>query len=703
MATPHSLDQARASVLQEATEGHQTLFLVGVERHDLTQVLAERLLSLIRAGVPGYSILVLTPEHRRSRVYERLCQAPELGPFASVQVQTFYGLAHQMVHLFWPWVAETLALPQPQRPAVYLTYETAQYTMAETLAPYLEQGVFADLNLRPQRLVSQLLDNLNKAAVNAYPLEQVEARLRAAWTGERHRLQDYHQAQQCIEAFRTTCRQRGWLDFSLILEGFRALMDHPPFQRFLRDRYRHLLVEGLEESVPLAQDWLTQHLPTCESALLAWNPEGGYRTFLGAAPTSAGRLRDLCQQVVELESPPLASGIGAFIDGLRAFVLRQTFSQLPTLPKGVQLLLRRYRAEMIDAAIQALERRIAGGLPPDQIALVAPYIDGVLAFSLSKRLAQTGIPHTLERRSQSLREDPWIRAVLTLATLAHPDWQRRPAEFAIATALERVLPQLDPLRATLLAQCLTRPAGFGLQPVTDLTEGERQRIGQEPLVAYQRLWAWLETYSNETPLPLDAFLCRLFAEVLSGPDLQPSQARAYTQLVESVKRFRELGPALGWDDLTAGRAYLDLVDQGVVAAQYALDGPDVSQGVLISPIYPYLLGEHRHRLQFWLDVGSSDWWSPPQQILTHPVVLGREWPAGREWTPEDDLARRQRILLQITQGLGRACDGELILCASELDSGGNPMDSLLLRAAQWLLKTDPETLGSVSFMANSKL
>ena len=74
-----------------------------------------------------------------------------------------------------------------------------------------------------------------------------------------------------------------------------------------------------------------------------------------------------------------------------------------------------------------------------------------------------------------------------------------------------------------------------------------------------------------------------------------------------------------------GQRYIEMVFEGVVAAQYLTDldvGMAPESIALVAPIYTYLLSGHVARFQFWLDIGSISWWEPPHQPLTNPQFAG---------------------------------------------------------------------------------
>ena len=92
--------------------------------------------------------------------------------------------------------------------------------MARLAGPLLEQGYFETITLERNRIYSQILDNLNKAAVVGFPHTEMAARLKAAWIGDKSQLRVYDEAQDCATRFRAYCLAHNLLDFSLQYEVF---------------------------------------------------------------------------------------------------------------------------------------------------------------------------------------------------------------------------------------------------------------------------------------------------------------------------------------------------------------------------------------------------------------------------------------------------------------------------------------------------
>tara|TARA_B100000686_G_scaffold353093_1_gene457304 strand:+ start:75 stop:2156 length:2082 start_codon:yes stop_codon:yes gene_type:complete len=653
-------------------------------------VLASRVQHLVSNGVSPYTILVLVGNRSRRRRFYRELDKKGLATSQAeaVELQTYNGLASQTVRLFWPQFAADAGFSASAvvRPPVMLTFETAQYLMLQLVNPLIQQGYFEGLSIRRQRVLSQLLDNLNKAAVNGFPKEQVIVRLQEAWAGEQSHQVYFQQGQECIEKFRAHCLENGLVDFSLVVELFNRYfvqanqdVDKEPFGRF-----RHLIADQLEETVPVAQDFVKKMMVQCESTLLICDCEGGYRVFMGVDSMGAERLISQCQEVVtaqsEAEETPLvqlAEKISTHIGGENRFPTPRAYEAI------AGSIFTRYRAEMIDGVVQNIAKLVGGGVDPSDIAAIAPHADGVLRFLMTEALESAGIPFVVVRRYESLREDPKVRTCLTLAAIGHPEWEYRPHPYDVAEAIAMVT-ELDLIRATLAARHLYDPVTGELRSAQGLEEGIVKRIGHSKIEQWEIVRHWLQDSNQVDSQNIDHFFRKLFGNVLAKRSIKPEEAAVYARLIRSATWFRQAVPLMGLENKIDGRRYIDMLSEGIVSADYQTqieDVVDTGAVMLVAPVYTYLLHEHVSRYQFWLDVGSIFWWEPPHQPLTNPHVLSRSWQRGKRWEDTEDFEHRNQLLQRLIRGLCRRCRDGVFVCGSEVDSvSGCPQDSPLLQA-----------------------
>ncbi len=554
----------------------RTVFLEGPAGAGKTTAAVARLLRWLQADVPADAILVLTPQRTLAGPYAAALRRPDVPAGGAVTVVTFGGLAQRMVELFWPQVAGPAGC-DPGRPPIFLTLETAQYYMARIVRPLLDAGYFDSIRVDRHRLYSQILDNLNKAAVVGFPYTEIASRLKAAWIGETSQARVYDEAQECATRFRAYCLAHNLLDFSLQYEVFaRHLWPLPACRSYLTDRYRYIIADNNEEDTPVAHDILLDWLPSCRSALIVYDWNAGNRRFLGADPESAYRLKELCTERLVLAeslvaSPPVEALVVALARGLgrRIGPPAGSISIPPSRPAegspraALQFCAQRYHPEMLDWVADEIGRLVhEQGTPAGEIAVLAPFLTGALRFALGARLEARGIPVRSHRPSRTLAEEPTTQCLLTLAALAHPHWGIQPAKYDVAHALMLAIEGLDLVRAHLLAAIAYRVRGGMpiLLPFADIEPAMQERITFLVGGRYEGLRTWLAAQAERfqpsgspkgtrrgiglLATGLDHFLGRLFGELLSQPGYgfhhNYDAGEITANLIESARKFRQV-------------------------------------------------------------------------------------------------------------------------------------------------------------------
>ncbi len=493
-------------------------FLEGPAGTGKTTVGVARMVQLLEMGISGEHILVLVPQRTLAMPYYDVRRSPHIASGGLVDIVTIGGLAQRMVDLFWPLAAEDAGFAKPDQDPTFLTLETAQYYMARIVRPLMEQENYFDaITIDPNRLYSQILDNLSKAAAVGFPYTEIGERLKAAWVGEPAQAHAYDEAQVCASRFRRYCLEHNLLDFSLQLEVFfKYLWPDPLCHEYLLWRYTHLIVDNVEENPPVVYDLLRAWLPAYESALLIWDHDAGYRSFLGADPETLYELKDLCETHVafttsfttsetlgtlaERLARALGRGPGTGPASLFSFLetdaghalyrpsgpgspgngVREThapYQAEEATPVGLQskaaseaeqdshrdiraalhYAYHRYHPEMLDWVANQIATLVYDeDVIPGEIVVLAPYLTDALRFSLINRLAQHDIPTRSHRPSRALREEPGTHCLLTLAALAHPHWGFIPTHYDVTYALMQALADLDLVRARLLTDILYR-------------------------------------------------------------------------------------------------------------------------------------------------------------------------------------------------------------------------------------------------------
>lgn len=672
------------------------IFLRGRAGAGKTTAAVQRSLRLLTSGLPAESVLILTPQRTLQTPYEQAILAAGLSG-GQVTFATLGGLARRMCELFWPLVSDRAGFKNPDQPPVFLTLETAQYYMARLVRPKLDEGFFESITIDRNRLYSQIIDNLNKSAVVGFDYREIADRLSAAWTGDPARRRVHADAQTCATLFREYCLEHNLLDFSLQFEIFANLLWPEPMVRdHLTRTYRHLVYDNVEEDGPRAHDILREWMPDFDSALLIYDEGAGYRYFLGGDPVTGESLADTCHEVVEMSDSFVMS---EYVEGL-SNSLNTAITRLPT--DGIHgtfdiadILAKRYYPELLDSIVTKIKDLLSAfSLLPSDIVILAPYLSDSLRFAITHRLEQEKIPWRTHRPSRSLRDEPASQALLTLAALAHPDWNLRPSRFDAAYAFMFAL-GTDLVRAQLLSEIVYRPKDLRLSTFEEIKPEMQERVTYTLGERYTALRNWLMMYRDGDPLPLDHFLRKLFGEILSQPDFgfhaNLDAVKVAASLIESVQKFRQAlepqSPVTNFQLPDLGKEYLSMLQDGVIAAQYLESWRSESDdAVLIAPAHTFLMMNRPVAVQFWLDPGSNGWVERLAQPLTQPYVLSRGWDPARSWGDADEVQAETESLARLVRGLLSRCREKIYLAIPELGETGFEQRGTLLRAFQRVLQ-----------------
>lgn len=624
--------------------------IIGPARSGKTAALRERCLHWLQQGVRTDQILILTHGAEQTAPWRRGLDLPASG---AIEAHDFYGFVRQELTLHWPTVQAQLPPARRWLAPAFLPLTVERHLLQALLEPYYT--LFGDVvKTTPERLAMQLLTRVDRAAAAA-GIAPGQAVRRMAEADRPEKRLVYSQVAALLERHRTRLLASGLLDYGLALTLFsETLLPDPGYRAFLRGRFCRLLVDDLEEAAPAERAFIAAMAEAVEEAVLTIDPDGGHGILYGSAAAEVLARFAGADRVV---LPDPAPDLDARLAQIREAQAAAGPPGLPAPPGSVHLAAE-FWGDMVARAAEAVADLAAEGLPPGEIAVIAPRVDHLVATALGQALAARGIPLQPVVPTRRLLDEPAVRAVVVLAGLAVPAWRPpwpSPSPYRDAV---RVLLGLDPIAAAHLGEALWA------------AEGDLPDPADHP-APYRPLYAWLRAARRKT-WQTDTFIRAVLLELLLPlrPDLPPAAVDACRQLLRVATDFRL---AAQRSDVAAdpggtgpfGPAYRPLLTEAT-APLWPGEAEGDGGAVLLATPQAYLSRRLTSTVQVWLDVSAPGWRPAGVSELANPHVLDPAWPEGAPWTDDDARRVREAARDRIVRALLRRCTGRVITASAAL-------------------------------------
>ena len=685
-----------------------------------------------RRMTPAILVFAANDDNRRD-LAERLTTAIQ-GRYPVI-AKTPLGFFQDEVILFWPLLIQRLNL-KAQFP-LRLRPETEQELATWLWRSHLERWSTQLPGANESTKVRRILDLLQLAAVSGTPTEDIPAILQQGILEEEGTAELWDGVGQMLLEWRHWCLERGLVTYGIICELYwRELLVDSTYQEHLKQRYRVVLADDVDDYPAIARDLFEYLLEQGAVGAFSYNPDGKIRLGLNADPDYLEGLAGHCQ-IESLHTPPNSSLTEALGEVVVELVSDPMY--LTGLPESVQSIQTTSRAALLRQTAEVIIEGVKSGqVQPGEVAVIAPGLDAIARYTLREIFSSQGIAVEPLNDQRPLISSPMIRALLTLLALVYPGLGRLVDRDAIAEMLvvlsqkQEVIaddtensrlqgehrgtaptPHIDPVRAGLLADyCYSPdPEQPRLLPVESFSRWDR--LGHRATAAYLDIVQWLEGQRSQQQQRLIpsciAVLNGAIQQFLwNGSNLPYDQLSALRELMETAQHYWEVDgrlrqipsqatasnsptrpyPGSGNTGVERGGTpahttianFIQMLRRGTVTANpYPVRrlAPAASSAVTLATIFQYRASHRYHRWQFWLDAGSPLWNKGGAATLFGANLFLKEW-SGRPWTEEDKLdADDQRLRRILRDLLGRA--GERVyLCHSDLAVNGTEQAGPLL-------------------------
>jgi len=698
---PDQLTNHQREIIEKPVDS--SIFIEGPAQSGKTTACIARLARILE-NYPGHQILIISPQQSLAQPYRDILRQNRFRLGGMPKISTMSGIARDLVQIFWPVIKPVFNFKGVSSQPVFLSLETAQFSLSRIIKPLLEKGYFQSVKIDPQRLLSQIIDNLNKTAIHGLALNEIASRLNSGATDPSMLENSFKQVEECAFLFRSFCFENNLIDFSLLMEiSHRYLFSERLPQEYVQARYKVLIADNIEEDTPIAHEFYRQCLKSFPSSTFVFDSGGGYRTFLGADAENAYGLHKKCEHKVIFKQPIRTNTqINAFRSGLLACINQESDKLTPKgFSENIKLTVYQFLPEMVDGIVNQIEDLIQRGILQNQIAVLTPYLSDVLKFSFTKKLKEKGIQAQTHRPSREYLSSSAIQAILTLAKIAHPEWEMPVSHYEFRDCLMRFIEDMDIIRAEQASKALlaNQEQGQTIRPFDEIKNDTlRECITLKFGNDLQKLSQWIKEYSLKHKPPLDIFIQKIFGEILSQPQFtlhnDLDAATEIARIIQSIRMFRSFSSEVyNFDELSLGKTYVESINQGLLPSSFS--GTQLNnEGILISPAHTFLMQNRSVKYQFWLDIGSLGWWERLYQPLTNPYVYQKNWTNKEKWNETKEYNINQLMMAKLINGLLLRCEEAIFVSILQTNEYGTQNNGPLLRAFQKMIRQSRKTAGA---------
>ncbi|MBB6214048.1 hypothetical protein HNQ80_000117 [Anaerosolibacter carboniphilus] len=643
-----------------------------------TTMLMNQYRSWIEEGISTHQILVLLRNRRQSQLWkESICPSYS----AKLKLFSYFGFAQEELKKYWPLIQQEIPWMESHRlEPVFMTIETSQSLMGRIVDEHRRRGRLLDVRAAQDRIAMELIHNLSKAAMGNVDLERIgEVLFSTQASQEKINPLVYGEMQAICNQYMEETFKKGVLDYGMTVYIYdRYLRGIEQYREILQRQNPYLIIDDLEEAVPAEVRFIHDLLDGTKGSVLSYNTDGEVTRALGACPELIEEtIFPLCEQV-ELKICHTSEGnlhrLGYQLKNHILFHEKSVNMDIPNL----EWIENDLRSEMLNSMGEKILSLLKSGVAPGEIAVICPTMDSVTAYTLRHQLEKAGYDLVSVARNKRAMDQVYIKALVTMASLAHPQWDcyTNPEDVAVTLS---VLLDLDLIRSQLLTKEIMKNRPYQLPMVENIDETVARRIGQAALKRYELLRSWVMNYINGGIQDIEYFFQKFFGEVLIFLPHTEKQGSLCKQLIDSAGNFRMVMASLGDKDIEINRWFIDAIKKGMKSAETLeeIDHKRHSEQVILVTPYTYLSFGYQKKIQIWSDVLSEEWASSDVKELTNPHVFSPKWDRDQPWNDDVDQYHRKRKLGITVNRLMNRCGARIIVAQSLYSKHGYEQEGIL--------------------------
>lgn len=623
-------------------------------------------------------ILILLMNRNQSLEWRK---KSELNVSGRILRTSFFGFVQEEVTTYYPIILKNVSdIKFNSVKPVFLTFETSQYLLS-MLVEKRRNNPDSFLNLidKDSGIAIDISSNFVKAAAASLSYKDIGYRLyNALEVKNEDKKAIFDEADKIIEDYRNRCLECGVMDFAMAVDFYNnILLSDEEYLKSLKSRIKYLIVDNLEEAVPMQINFVCKMLDTVDGCMMAYNPDGGYGSIFGGNKKYVEDVLLPKCEIKEITDEPFTCDkyMTEFSDMLYDGILGNKTSKLK--PDGVTVIRTPetvLRSDMLENVAKKVKELVDLGYNQNEIALVSTFADVVTEYVIESKLKKENINVTNIARKSRFIDNKFVYALITLAYLCHPSEEIVPTKDDVR-ALVSMLLDIDPVRSSLLADVICSQNPFAKFPEVD--EKVISRIGYANVKRYNFIKDWINNYRDNEPIKIDEFFRRVFIEILLVYGAKEEDIIDIKRLIDSACNFINAVERFNSIDVNSG--FLKMIKNGVKSAESIFDMEErgENEAVILCTPMTYLSNSLSHKVILLIGLSSSHWTPRCAKELSNPYVLTSTWNVGDVYTEEVEEENERKSVAVMIKALMKRCKDKFITFESRYSSDGFENDGIL--------------------------
>lgn len=635
---------------------------------------------LVESGVRSEEILVLLMNRSQSLSWREKSTFNVSGRIVRT---SFFGFVQNEITTFYPIILKNVPeIKSKTVKPVFLTFESSQYLLSMLIESRRNSSdAFYAISDRDSKIAVDISSDFVKAVAASLSYKDIGSRLYSALeiqTDEKKTV--FSEVDRVIEDYRKRCLECGVMDFAMAVDFYNTvLLKDEDYIKSLKKRFKYLIVDNLEEAVPMQADFVSMFLDIVDGALISYNKDGGYGSIFGGNKAYVENVVLKKCNVEEMKNMPytckkeMVEFSEMLFEGLtykdNKVKLNADGVSFIRVPETV------LRSDMLEQVSDMVVKLLSDGYSPKDIALVSTFADVVTEYVLESKLKKNSVKITNIARKSRFIDNKFVYALITFAYLCHPDDKIVPTRDDVR-ALVSMLLDIDPIRSSILAKVICSQNPYAEFPPVE-SEDIMDRIGYSNVNRYNFIRNWINDYRKGTPLDIDVFFQKVFTEILLVYGAEEQDIIDIKRLIDSSNGFKETISRFNTIDVNKG--FLTMVKNGVKSAESIFDmeerGGD-DEIVLCTPM-TYLSNSLSHKVILMIGISSSHWTPRCAKEISNPYVLSPTWNIGDTYTEEVEEENQRKNIAIVLRALTKRCQEKFITFESRYSSDGYENDGML--------------------------